>query len=42
VDKYGGARMATDDYVIQCMRFACQTTTANVTHSENVMIIASR
>ena len=38
--KYGRASQATDDNIIQCMRFACWITKTTGTHSEYVMLIA--
>jgi hypothetical protein len=40
VEKYGTARQATDDNIIQRMRFACWITKATDTHSEYVILIA--
>jgi hypothetical protein len=40
VKKYGRARQATDDSIIQRMRFACWITKATDTHSECVILIA--
>jgi hypothetical protein len=40
VEKYGTARQATDDNLIQNMRFACRITKATDTHSEYVIRIA--
>jgi hypothetical protein len=40
VEKYGTARQATDDNIIQRMRFACWITTATDTHLEYVILIA--
>jgi hypothetical protein len=34
VEKQGEARQATDDNIIQCMRYACWITKATDTHSE--------
>jgi hypothetical protein len=39
-EKYGRARQATDDNIIQRMRFACSITKATDTHSEYVILIA--
>ena len=36
VEKYGGARQATDDGITRRMRFACWTTKATHTHTENI------
>ena len=33
VEKYSGARQATDENIIRCMRFACWITKATDTHS---------
>jgi hypothetical protein len=40
VEKYGRSRQATDDNIIQRMRFACWITKATDTHSEYVILIA--
>ena len=40
VEKYGRARQATYDNIIQCMRFACWITRATDTHSEYVILLA--
>jgi hypothetical protein len=40
VEKYGTAGQATDDNIIQRMRFACWITKATDTHSEYVILIA--
>jgi hypothetical protein len=40
VVKYGTARQATDDNIIQRMRFAYWITKATDTHSEYVILIA--
>jgi hypothetical protein len=40
VEKYGTARQATDDNIIQRMRFTCWITKATDTHSEYVILIA--
>jgi hypothetical protein len=40
VEKYGRARQATDDNIIQRMRFACWITKATDTHSEYLILIA--
>jgi hypothetical protein len=40
VEKYGTARQATDDNIIQRMRFACWINKATDTHSERVIIIS--
>jgi hypothetical protein len=37
---YGTARQATDDNIIQRMRFACWTTKATNTHSDYITLIA--
>jgi hypothetical protein len=39
VEKYGTARQATDDNIIQRMRFACRITKATDTHSEYVIFL---
>ena len=38
--KCGGARQATDDKVLQCMRIACWMTKGKNTHPEYVISIA--
>jgi hypothetical protein len=40
VEKYGGARHATDDNIIKLMHFACWTTKTTNSHSEYVILIA--
>jgi hypothetical protein len=40
VEKYGRARLATDDNIIRHVRFACWITKAADTHSECVTLIA--
>ena len=40
VEKCGGARHATDDNIIQHMRFACWITKATDTHLEYVILVA--
>jgi hypothetical protein len=40
VEKYGRARQATDDSIIQCMRFECWITKGTDTNSEYVIRIA--
>jgi hypothetical protein len=40
--QYGRARQATDNNIIQRMRFACWITEATDTHTEYVIIIAFR
>jgi hypothetical protein len=40
VEKYGRARQAKDDNIIQCMCFGCWITKATNTHSEYVILIA--
>ena len=40
MEKYGRARQATDDNIIQRMRFACCITKATDTHLEYVILIA--
>jgi hypothetical protein len=40
MEKYGGARQATDVNTIQHMRFACCVTKAADTHSVYVILIA--
>jgi hypothetical protein len=40
VEKYGTARQAADDNIIQRMRFACWITPATDTHSEYGILIA--
>jgi hypothetical protein len=40
VEKYGIAGQATDDNIIQRMRFACRITKATDTQSEHVLLIA--
>jgi hypothetical protein len=40
VEKYASARQATDDSIIQRMRFACWITKATGTHSEYVILLA--
>jgi hypothetical protein len=42
VEKYGREGEATDDNIIRRMRFACWITKATDTHSEYVVLIASR
>jgi hypothetical protein len=37
MEKYGRARLATDDNIIRRMRFACWITKANNTHSEYII-----
>ena len=37
---YGEARLATDDNIIRCTRFACWITKATGTHLEYVILIA--
>jgi hypothetical protein len=39
-EKYGRARLATDNNIIRRMRFACWITKATDTHSEYVILIA--
>jgi hypothetical protein len=39
VEKYGRAIQATDDNIIQPMRFVCWVTKATDTHSEYVILI---
>jgi hypothetical protein len=41
VEKYGKARQATDDYIIQRMRTECCITKAKNTHSEYLIFISS-
>jgi hypothetical protein len=40
VEKYGTARQAIDDHIIQRMRFACWIPKATNTHPEYVILIA--
>jgi hypothetical protein len=40
VEKYGRTRQATDENIIQRMRFACWITKATDTHSEYVILVA--
>ena len=40
MEKYSRARQATDDNIIQCMRFACWITKTTDTHTEYVLLIA--
>jgi hypothetical protein len=40
VEKYGGARQATDDNIIRRMRFACWVTKATDTLNIYVILIA--
>ena len=40
MEKHGTARQATDDNVIQRMRFACWITRATNTHLQYVILIA--
>jgi len=40
VEKYGTARQAADDNIIQCMCFASWITKATDTHSEYVILLA--
>ena len=40
MEKYGTARQATDDNIIERMRFVCSISKATDTHSEYLILIA--